>query len=353
LRRLARAETIRSAMKLFPSLALPSLAGLLTGLLAGLPGLPGAAASVAGPQDARTTADEPLPPGVAARVGDEQITFAEYQAYLLRIYGAGPLKDLVLSKLLEREAARLGLAVDEAEVDAELGRFWDGYVRRFRGDEQALERELAAAGFTVDAYRAKMREELRRDLLEARILLATRVVGEDALRARFEQRYGEGGVKVRVRHLLFTVARARADLARRGVPSAEIDDARVQVELDALCERARARLADGEAFELVARTDSHDASARQNGGFIPGYNYDRYGAGFADAVRAAEVGVVVGPIPSPVGRHLIEVTERVTTRLGQVRDELVAELSAEPPSWLERSELRLRLRAEARVQTYR
>lgn len=295
----------------------------------------------------------PLPDDVAAMIDDEVISLEAYKDYLLSVYGSGPLEDLILTRLLEREATRAKIEISPEELDAKLESFWESYLVRFRGDENALRQELSAAGFTPDTYRNKVREETRRNLLESRILLATREISEDALRTRFEQRYGVGGVKVEVRHILFTSARARADMRRRGASGDDLHDEHVSAEIQGQIEAVRARLGAGEAFEAVARTQSHDTSVHQNGGVIPGYNYSRYGEALAAAVRSAEVGVVAGPIETGTGWHLLEVVSRVTTTLGEVSQELTARLLAEPPSWQERNALRRRLREEASVRTFR
>ena len=88
----------------------------------------------------------------------------------------------------------------------------------------------------------------------------------------------------------------------------------------------------------------------QNGGVIPGYNYKHYGPEMAAAVRAAEVGVVTGPVRTNAGLHLIRVEERVVTKLEDVRAELVAELSAAEASYMERGALKQRLFREGDVR---
>ena len=298
-------------------------------------------------------AEDRLPPGLAARIDDATISIEEYKEFLLRVYGAGPLQELVLTRLIEREATRLGITVAEEELDAELDGFWQNYLKRFRGDAEALRRELSAAGFTEETYLAKMRAETRRNLLEARIVLGSREISPAMLEERFERVYGKDGVRVELRHVLFTRARTKALLRQRGVPEPELTVARIEAEVEALAQAALERLAAGADFEALAREQSHDVSVHQNGGRIPGYNYERYGPEMAAAVRAAEVGRTSGPVQTAVGLHVIEVTSRTTHTLDEVRAELEAQLAAEPVTWRERNELRRRLRAAAEIQTFR
>ncbi|MEM7308621.1 MAG: peptidylprolyl isomerase [Planctomycetota bacterium] len=305
------------------------------------------------PQAPPAAAPSALPEGVAARIGQELITLDEYKDYLLWMYGAGPLDELILTRLLQREGERLGLRVTEEELDAEVETFWERYLMRFRGDQQLLQRELAAAGFTEESYRNKIREETRRNLLEARICRTTRELSEELLNQRFEQRYGKGGVRVEVRHVLFTRARTKANLRQRGLAEHELTLERIDAELKKSAVAALARLRAGEDFAAVAKTESHDVSVHQNQGVIPGYNYERYGPELAEAVRATEPGVVNGPVQTQAGLHLIEVMSRTTRTLDEVREELSAALMDEPASFQERNDLRRRLRNAVEIDTYR
>ena len=298
-------------------------------------------------------AQDPLPPDVAATIDDIVITMEEYRDFLLAVYGSGPLEDLIHRRLLEREAERLAITVTEEEIAAEDARFWDLFLRRFRGDMNAMQRELAAAGFDEETYRAKMREEHRANLIEMRICEEERDVTAEMISQRFERDYGQAGVKAEVRHILLTPARLKAELKKRGVARNELTDPFVAEKLREKAIDILTRLRGGGDFAEVARQESHDISVHQNKGFIPGYNYKRYGPELAEAVRSAEVGRIVGPIETQAGLHVIEVTARTTTKLADVGHEIAATLAGEPATWKERNELRFRLRKEATIRKWR
>lgn len=297
--------------------------------------------------------ETPLPPGIAARVDDFEITLDEYKDHLLKLYGSGPLDDLIYARLLEREAERLAVVVSEEELDAEDESFWNSFRIRFRGDDEALRRELAGAGFTEASYRAKVRADTRRNLVEGRVCVKTRAITDEGLRARFDLLHGKDGVKVEVRHLLLTPARTKAELRLAGVPDHELVPERLEAEMGAKAEEALARLRAGEEFVAVAKAVSHDVSVHQNEGVIPGYNYERYGPDFAAAVRQAAVGAVAGPVRTRSGLHVLEVTARVETKLADVREELTRILREEPATWQERNALRARLTSEAAIRKFR
>ena len=169
---------------------------------------------------------------------------------------------------------------------------------------------------------------------------------------RYERDYGVGGVKVQVRHLMLNRGRAKSEMLKQGRPAEELTPAAVEEWLRTRAAALLDELAAGASFESVARRESHDLSVHQNGGIIPGYNYVRYGPAMAEAVRAAEVGVPAGPVVTPSALHLIQVESRDVTPLGQVREEIIAKLKADPATWEEMRQLEIRLRQGVEVRTY-
>lgn len=295
-------------------------------------------------------ADEPLPAGVVARLGDESITRAEYAEHLVRISGVEPLRELVTQRLLERACSAEGITLDEEslerETDAMVARVAAG---RHGGDEAALREELARSGYTLADLRRNFRDAKRREELEQALCRAWRVVTDEMVRARFDEEYGVGGVRVELRHLLLNRERLKGELARAGGPPSELDGAALGARLTALAAELRAELDAGADFETVARRASHDLSVHHNGGLVPDYNYRRYGPELAAAVRAQPVGVPGGPVETQAGLHLFLVESRVVTALQDVRDELVERLRAASAAPGELAALHERLWSETPV----
>ncbi|MHC4079321.1 MAG: peptidylprolyl isomerase, partial [Planctomycetota bacterium] len=69
-----------------------------------------------------------------------------------------------------------------------------------------------------------------------------------------------------------------------------------------------------------------DPARKAQAGFLAGYNYRRYGQGFADTVRSMEVGEVSAPVESTIGLHLVQLVDRKTTKLEDVEAALREEL---------------------------
>lgn len=66
----------------------------------------------------------------------------------------------------------------------------------------------------------------------------------------------------------------------------------------------------GESFSALARSLSTDTGSGQNGGNLGWAPVDNYVPEFADAVRTAEIGEIVGPVQSDFGYHIIQVRGR-------------------------------------------
>ena len=294
-----------------------------------------------------------LPPGAAATVDGEPIGFDEYEAYLVAIYGRRPLDDLIMKRLVEREAARVGVSVSEEELHALSTEFWDSYVQeRHRGNEQAGLAEIANEGFGKRQWLDNFEQRSRRDMLAARICEATREVTEEMVHGRFDQVYGRNGDRVELRHIFVNRGRVRADLLRNGVKDTDLTSERIEAELQARAAALLEGLRAGEDFETLARENSHDLSVHQYGGLIPDYNYVHYGELVAEAARTAEIGVPFGPVRSVGGLHVLEVLSRTHTDLEDVREEIVALLVADPASQEEKQALERRLREAAEIVTY-
>ncbi|MGQ0604705.1 MAG: peptidylprolyl isomerase [Anaerolineales bacterium] len=123
-----------------------------------------------------TPTAEPL----AARVNDQPISLAVYQAEMQRCESANAFPDCaarVLQSLIEQAsveqaAVAAGLVVSDEEVQAEIANVQTG-----QGSAEAYAAWLAANGYTEDSFR----EALRRDLLRARMAAkVTEPVGETA-----------------------------------------------------------------------------------------------------------------------------------------------------------------------------
>ncbi len=125
-----------------------------------------------------------------------------------------------------------------------------------------------------------------------------------------------------------TIQKAYDDKYKAMAPETEYHASHILVDSE---DKAKALLKDiegGKAFADVAKANSSDGSAA-NGGDLGWFGKGAMVKPFEDAVLAAKVGTVVGPIKTDFGWHLIVVTEtrnKAAPALAEVHDQIAADL---------------------------
>jgi peptidyl-prolyl cis-trans isomerase C len=112
-------------------------------------------------------------------------------------------------------------------------------------------------------------------------------------------------------------------------PQTEYNAAHILVETAEAADKLKAELAAGADFAELAKANSTDTGSGANGGDLGWFGQGMMVKPFEDAVIAAKVGEVAGPVQSEFGFHLILVKEtRVAAQptLDELRDELAAEI---------------------------
>jgi peptidyl-prolyl cis-trans isomerase C len=134
------------------------------------------------------------------------------------------------------------------------------------------------------------------------------------------------------------VKEAVTDAALQAAYDARFKDAKPQTEYNAAhilvatqeeADKLKADLAGGADFAELAKANSTDTGSGANGGDLGWFGLGMMVKPFEEAVVAATVGEVAGPVQSDFGFHLILVKEtRVADQptLDQLRDELAAEV---------------------------
>lgn len=289
----------RAALALLAAAALGALL-----LAAGCGG--GSAANGASPSPASSSAN---PDAVVAHVNGDGVTRAEVD----RTIGFSKLSSRVLSyrqaleavvraHLLSREAARLGVTVADADVEARLAQ-----VTQSVGGTAALQQSLAAAGLSLGDYRQELQAGLLAERLGAR---------------KFP-----GAVAGQGQALSFYRAH-RAQLTR----PAALRIAEIVVKTKSLGEAVIGRLHLGYSFAEVARAYSMDPEAKAAGGVIGWVQTSSMPAALVRALARARTGVVVGPVAAAGGWHVLKVLGRRsahTQPFAAARPAIVAQLTLE------------------------
>ncbi len=208
------------------------------------------------------------------------------------------LEQLIEERLLLAEAARRGLSLSAADVEA-AARAAEAAMGR-----EAFERELAAEGLTPEAWRARLGETLL-----VRALLSTvpppKPISEHDVRAHYQEH--------------------RADYARPEQFRARIPTVATRAEAEAI----RAQLAAGGDFAALAREKSISPEKEAGGdlGFVP---RGQLPPEFDEALARLKPGELSPVVESPYGFHIFRLEERRAARqatLEEVRDEIRETLS--------------------------
>jgi peptidyl-prolyl cis-trans isomerase C len=113
------------------------------------------------------------------------------------------------------------------------------------------------------------------------------------------------------------------------VAQTEYSAAHILVDTQEAADKLKADLAGGADFAELAKANSTDTGSGANGGDLGWFGLGMMVKPFEDAVIAAKVGEVTGPVQTDFGWHLILVKEtRVAEQptLDQLREELAAEI---------------------------
>ncbi|MBN2472328.1 MAG: peptidylprolyl isomerase [Anaerolineae bacterium] len=108
------------------------------------------------------------------------------------------------------------------------------------------------------------------------------------------------------------------------IPASEeqVDARHILVATEEEAQDILAALEEGESFADLARSASMDTGSGASGGELGWAGRGQYVAEFEDAVFNAEIGAIVGPVPSEFGYHIIQVHAR------EVRDLTEAQLES-------------------------
>lgn len=244
---------------------------------------------------------------VAARVNGEPVGRDEVDRMVaLSKLGSKPLTDdqaleaVVRRHLLQREAARLGVTVDDAAVEKRLADVANG-----AGGTDALQQSLAGVGVTLDDYRVELRAALLAETLAARKFPGTTATTPD-VRAYFAGHRAQFAVPAAVRlQEIVTKTKGQAVQAMR-------------------------RLRKGDKFSAVARVLSADPQAREAGGDLGWVLVASLPQELTGPIRQAAVGTVLGPLQALGGWHIDRVLGRRAARersFAEVRSALVHDLT--------------------------
>ena len=232
------------------------------------------------------------------------------------------LEEAIGRALLRREAERLGLAVDDAAVEARLDE-----IRERLGGEETLAARLQTAAMTREQFRLGAEYGLLRERLRDHKFAEHRV-SDKALRRFYDENRDKVFTEpaaVKLGSILF-----RGENAAKGVAG---------------------KLRAGKSFEDMARTYSADPESAQNGGMLGWIQVSSLPEPLAHAAEGLKRGEVSEVFQGPGGWYVLKLYERraaETKTFAEVKGDLRLELDRRErlqalEGWLERERERVRV----------
>ncbi len=258
---------------------------------------------------------------VVATVNDEVITWSELMS-VISIEGRAFLKDvpenqkkarmkemerpflknMVEMKLQLQEAKKMGISIDDTEIDSAISEI----KKKYNMTDEILKRSLDAEGITMEDYRKRLSEQIIVTKVINSAIKSNIVITDSEVEEYYEansERYS-GDEKVKIRQILFTI------------PEEGMREA-----LEQRAKDITGRIKKGEEFSRLA-VEFSDGPSREFGGDL-GY----IGRGSAlkeieDVAFALEIGEVSEPFWSAAGLHIIMIEDRIERGIEKVRDKI-------------------------------
>ena len=297
-----------------------------------------------------TKPELPLPEGVVAQVDDIQIQLQAYKDFLWKREGKRKLNQMIDHVLVKQAALDYGIILDETALKQAFDTRMEQNQKGRSLDE--LRTSLRDSGHIYDHFIENLRTDLAHEQLLDKLVLATRVATDQRIQRAFDAKFGAGGIKVRIRHILIMPHFLRAEKIRAGTKPAEIDALKMKAEARGLADSCLAELVDGADFADMVAKYSHDQVSRQNFGELPSYRPGLYGPAFTAAVANQSVGQNSAVLESGAGYHIVQVIERKVTKLEEVRAGLVDEVMAATPTWQDREQVLAGLREAGEIKLW-
>jgi foldase protein PrsA len=299
-----------------------------------------------------------LPPSIVAGdesviglVGDEAVSLADYQQWLLDANGATMLAQYLESRMLEHAARDHGCAATDADVEAAFDTEWKTVVKlRFGGDDAKFLAELKEGGHTRDSYRRMRSLAIRAESNLDRLAAKLRDVSDPALEQRFRADYGDPPTELSARVIHIGKFALEQEAIRAGKSrSGSTDEMAANAEKLAL--DLYRKVSSGDDMAQLARDFSTDAPTRESGGFVAHLTPDRFGPAVVAAARDATADRPLAPlVKDNMGFSIVRLESKRTVTLDDVRERLIEAITSAPVSGTERGDALTKLRAEYPIE---
>ncbi|PIE62927.1 MAG: parvulin peptidyl-prolyl isomerase [Desulfobacter postgatei] len=203
------------------------------------------------------------------------------------------LNQLVEGRLVVQEARRMGITVENTDVDNAL----ENFKKEHNLDQERLKFVLAEQGITLGQYRERIREQILESMTVSRAVRSKIVVTDEEITAYYDTHYQEFKGK-KTYHLKNIIVKDATDLST-----------------------VQAKLANKVAFEQVAKDYSIGSNA-SSGGELGEFDI----SSFSEEIKAALHGVGKGQYTKPVDMgtsfQILYVADIISQAQGSVQKEV-------------------------------
>ena len=203
------------------------------------------------------------------------------------------LNQLVENSLVVQEAKRMGIVVDDSDVDRAV----ENFKKEHNLDQEGLELGLAAQGMTLEQYRERIREQITQSMIVSRAVRAKIVVTDEEVNAYYKSHYQEFKAKKKY-HLKNIIVKDAADLAT-----------------------VRKKLENHVDFSQVAQDYSIGSNA-SSGGELGTFDISSFSSEIKDALEGVGKGQYTKPVDTGDAFQILYVADIISMGQGPVQEEV-------------------------------
>ena len=203
------------------------------------------------------------------------------------------LNQLVENSLVVQEAKRMGIAVDDADVDRAV----ENFKKEHNLDQEQLKLGLAAQGMTLEQYRERIREQITQSMIVSRAVRAKIVVTDEEVNAYYKSHYQEFKAKKKY-HLKNIIVKDSTALAT-----------------------VRKKLENHVDFSQVAKDDSIGSNA-SSGGELGTFDISSFSSEIKEALEGVAKGQYTKPVDMGDAFQILYVADVISMGQGPVQEEV-------------------------------
>ncbi|MEE8448216.1 MAG: peptidylprolyl isomerase [Thermodesulfobacteriota bacterium] len=207
------------------------------------------------------------------------------------------LERLIEARIIDQEAARLGIMVTEKEVDAAIADVMN--TNKITKDE--LEQALKRENVTMELYRTQIKGQMKKMKLIRSEVRSRVAVTEEKSKEYYQKNISDYQTEVKVRPMIIFLA------APANAPAQVKEKSRKQAE------EVLKKIKAGAQFEALARQYSQGPNA-QDGGDMGFLKPEKMELLFRQATLALQVGQVSQVVTTPAGFLIIKLVDKQETR---------------------------------------